>query len=96
MADIYLVKKNWITEKAVDMSAKGKYVFQVKSSATKPEIKKAIKAIHNVDVTDVRIINTQEKPKTARTASGHKTYYKPSVKKAIVTLKAGQKIDLGI
>lgn len=96
MADINLIKKNWITEKAVDMTSAGKYVFGVTAKATKPEIRKAVKALHNVDVIDVKIVNTKKKPKTARTMSGSKTYYKPGVKKAIVTLKAGQKIDLGI
>lgn len=96
MTSIYSIKKNWITEKAVSMNAMGKYVFLVKESATKPEIKKAVKELHNVDVAKVTIVNVPGKEKDARTKSGIRTYTKPGYKKAIVTLKSGQKIDLGI
>ncbi len=40
MADVFLIKKPWVTEKSTGLATMGKYVFMVKSKATKPEIKK--------------------------------------------------------
>jgi len=70
----------------------GQYVFMVENKATKPEVKKAVKQLHNVDVVNVRIVNKPGRNKNFRGV----TVFKPGYKKAIVTLKAGQKIDLGI
>ena len=46
MADSFIIKKPWITEKATVMNASGKYVFIVKKEASKPEVKKALKALN--------------------------------------------------
>ncbi len=91
MQDIFLIKRPQVTEKSTDLNSIGKYVFVVKTNATKTEVKKAIKELYSVDATAVNIVNIPGKMKRYRgqknMRSGHK--------KAIVTLKEGQKIDLG-
>ncbi len=67
-----------------------KYIFVVDPRTTKNEIREAMKAIYNVDATSV---NIARKPGRARRYKNHKGK-KPGYKKAIVTLKEGQKIDL--
>ena len=90
MSDIFLIKKSWVTEKSTDLSKIGKYVFVVKAGATKPEIKKAVKEVYKVDAVSVNIINRPAKKKRLGQLKGKQSGYK----KAIVTLKAGQTIDL--
>lgn len=91
MASPFLIKKPWVTEKATDLNAMGKYVFMVKDGATKPEIKKAVKAVYKVDVTSVNVVNRP--PKSKRFGRGLKGAQE-GYRKAIVTLKDGQKIDI--
>lgn len=85
-----LVKNALITEKATALSVFNQYVFLVAKEATAPEIKKVIEAIYKVSVTAVRIINTSPKPRRM----GRNLTEKAGFKKAIVTVKEGQKIDL--
>lgn len=87
----FLIKKPWITEKSGMMKQAGQYVFVVESHATKPEIKKAIKEIYKVEVRAVNVVNRP--PKKKRFGSGLKGSQE-GYRKAIVTLKVGQKIDL--
>ncbi len=87
----FLIKKPWVTEKATDLSAQGKYVFIVARDATKPEIKKAINAIYKVDATAVNVVNHPAKKK--RFGAGLKGTQE-GYRKAVVTLKEGQKIDI--
>ncbi len=89
MKDIFLIQRPLITDKATALSSMGKYLFMVKSNATKPEIKKAVKDIYKVDSVAVNIVNIPGKTKRFRNTRKKQTGYK----KAIVTLKAGQKID---
>ncbi len=91
MHGVFLIQKPVVTEKATDLAAKNKYVFMVQPSATKSEVKKAIKEIYRVDAVMVNIVNLPPKPRRFR---GGK-HLKPGYKKAIVTLKPDQKIDLG-
>ncbi len=90
MSKIFLVKKPWITEKSTYLNESGKYVFIVKPESTKNEVKKMIREIYKVDVVDVNIINRHRKSRRFRNKIG----YDSAIKKAIVTLKEGQKIDL--
>ncbi len=90
MSDIFLIKKPWITERSTDLAKFGKYVFVVKNNSTKPEIKKAIKDIYKVDAVAVNVVNRPSKKKRMGQITGRQSGYK----KAIVTLKEGQKIDL--
>jgi len=91
MKDIFLIKQPQITEKSTGLNTMGKYVFVVKTSATKQEVKKAVKELYRVDVVGVNIVNTPGKTKRYRNMKSEHS----GEKKAIVTLKEGQKIDLG-
>lgn len=91
MADALLIKKPWVTEKSTDLAAIGQYVFLVRNGAAKPEIRKAIKEIYKVDAVAVNIVNRP--PKRKRFGAGMKGGQE-AYRKAIVTLKKGQKIDL--
>lgn len=85
-----LIKQAWISERAGDLSVLGKYVFIVEKKANKPEIKKAIESIYKVNVVDVNVINVKGKTKRLGRSIGRTSAYK----KAVVTLKNGQKIDI--
>jgi large subunit ribosomal protein L23 len=91
MTDHLLIKKPWITEKATALTASNQYVFMVKSTATKPEVKKAIHALYKVDAIGVNILNRPGKVKKSGRGIRGKT---DGYRKAIVTIKKGQKIDL--
>tara|TARA_E500000178_G_scaffold331654_1_gene364733 strand:- start:54 stop:347 length:294 start_codon:yes stop_codon:yes gene_type:complete len=79
-----------ITEKATILSEQNKTVFKVHSRANKKTIKQNIEKIFKVNVTKVNIINQKTKLKMKQGRKSYKTGYK----KAIVTLKKGQSIDL--
>ncbi len=81
-----------LTEKASLLSEKlNKYVFRVAPHANKIQIKQAIEKLFNKKVVDVNTCNYAGKKKRQRTANfGRKAHWK----KAIVTLKEGEKIDL--
>ena len=80
----------WMTEKstAIRMTSNS-YVFKVKPSANKIEIKKAVEALFSVKVADVHTQIVRGKLKRV----GRFTGMRPSWKKAIVTLQAGNKIE---
>ena len=79
-----------ITEKATILSEQNKTVFKVHSKANKKNIKKNIEKLFKVNVTKVNIINQKTKLKIKQ---GRKSL-KKGYKKAIITLKKGQSIDL--
>ena len=79
-----------ITEKATSLSQYNKVVFKVHSGASKSNIKKSIEKTFKVNVIKVNTINTKRKTKFVRGKKAFKSAYK----KAIVTLKKGQSIDL--
>jgi large subunit ribosomal protein L23 len=79
-----------ITEKATALESLNKYVFEVSRNANKVEIKKAIKELYNVEPIKVSIINIKPKPVRYGKAVGTTKGFK----KAIITLKKGEKIDL--
>ncbi len=90
MADISLIKRPWITEKATASAATNQYIFMVKRGAAKPEVKKAIAVLYKVDVIAVNMVNRHPKRKRF---GGHRKSIQDGYRKAIVTLKDGQKID---
>ncbi len=91
MADVFLIKKPWVTEKSTRLAEERKYVFMVKPHASKPEIKKAVKEIYKVDAVAVNVLNRAAKRKRfGGVMKGEIGAYR----KAIVTLKEGQKIDI--
>ena len=79
-----------ITEKATSLSEFNKIVFKVDKGANKKSIKKSIEKIFKVNVIKINTINIKGKTKLVR----NKKAYKSGYKKAIVTLKKGQSIDL--
>jgi len=79
-----------ITEKATSLSEFNKIVFKVHNGASKSSIKRSVEKIFKVNVIKVNTINLKGKTKLVK---GRKTK-KPDYKKAIVTLKKGQNIDL--
>ena len=84
------IKNPIITEKATILSEQNKTVFRVHEKANKKIIKKNIEKLFKVNVIKVNIVNQKTKVKMRQ---GKKSY-KKGYKKAIVTLKKGQSIDL--
>lgn len=72
------------------LSALNKYIFAVEDGAAAPEIKKAIEGLYKVTVLRVNMINGKPKTKNFRRSSS----VHAGVRKAIVTLKEGQKLDV--
>ena len=79
-----------ITEKSTNLSSLNKIVFKVIDSANKKNLKKNIEKIFKVNITKINIINKRNRTKLTR---GRKVKVK-GYKKAIITLKKGQSIDL--
>ena len=79
-----------ITEKSTSLSNFNKVVFKVHRNASKNSIKKNVEKIFKVNVIRVNTINKKSKTKIIRNRIANKKGYK----KAIVTLKKGQSIDL--
>lgn len=85
-----IIKKPHISEKALGLSEKRKYVFKISAPANKTEIKKAIEGLYKVSVESVNIIKVPEKHKRFKGVLGIKSGYK----KAIITLSDGNTIDV--
>ncbi len=81
-----------VSEKSYALSEAGVYTFKVHPGASKPEIHDAIEAIFNVKVTKVNTLNRKGKRKRNRRTFGYGS--RPDTKRALVTLAAGQTIDL--
>jgi large subunit ribosomal protein L23 len=79
-----------VTEKSTSLSEFNKIVFKVDKNANKKIIKKNIEKIFKVNVIKINTINMKGKVKLVK----NKKSFKPGYKKAIITLKKGQSIDL--
>lgn len=79
-----------ITEKSTLVAEDNKVIFRVAMDATKPAIKEAVERLFKVDVTKVNTILVKGKTKRFRGMLGRRSDYK----KAIVTLKDGQSVDI--
>ena len=79
-----------VTEKSTNISEQNKIVFKVPNKANKKNLKSNIEKIFKVNVTKINIINKQKRTKLTR---GRKVKIS-GYKKAIITLKKGQSIDL--
>ena len=79
-----------VTEKSTSLSEFNKMVFKVNQGANKKSIKKSIEKIFKVKVIKINTVNLKGKTKLVHGKKSFKTGYK----KAIVTLKEGQTIDL--
>ena len=80
----------FVTEKSTNLSDQNKIIFKVPNKTNKINLKKNIEMIFKVNVTTINIINKQTRKKIVRgkkvTVMGYK--------KAVITLKKGQNIDL--
>lgn len=85
-----IVKTIMRTEKGTALEPDRKYLFRVAYPATKVDIKRAVEEIYKVKVRDVNTVIAHGKRKRIRQQLG----YTPDWKKAIVTLKEGQKIEV--
>lgn len=81
-----------ITEKSMDEAGRGRFTFVVTNGATKPDIKKAVEEQFKVNVVSVQTLTT--KGRGARVGKRRTQVELKSVKKAIVKLVDGQRIDL--
>ena len=79
-----------VTEKSTNLSELNKIVFKVPDGANKKNLKKNIEKIFKVNVIKINIINKQNRTKVTRGRKVKVSGYK----KAIITLKKGQNIDL--
>lgn len=89
-----IIKRPLLTEKAMKDNEAGIYAFEVTQNANKIEIKKAIESLFEVEVESVRTLRIKGKLKIRQTRKGLMRGRKPNMKKAYVTLKKGQSIDL--
>jgi large subunit ribosomal protein L23 len=86
-----VIKRLLITEKStIQREESNKYFFEVDRRANKMEIEKAVEKLFNVKVVDVRVMQVLGK----KTRRGRITGQKRSWKKAIVTLVAGNRIEI--
>lgn len=85
-----IIKKPLITEKADRLREMNRYQFEVADHANKHQIKEAVEKLFGVDVIDVRTSNYRGKPRRLGRSSGYKSGYK----KATVTIKPDQKIEI--
>jgi large subunit ribosomal protein L23 len=85
-----IIRTPVVTEKATLLGEKNQVVFRVAIDSTKPEIKAAVEGLFGVKVTGVNTLVAKGKTKRFRGRPGVRS----DVKKAYVTLAAGQSIDL--
>lgn len=80
-----------ITEKATRLGGENKYAFEVRKHANKMQIKEAVEKGFDVKVTAVNVMVMKGKPFRVR---GNRVKHSPEWKKAVVTLAAGDKLEL--
>jgi len=85
-----LIKRPVITEKSDRLREMNCYQFEVAKGTNKHQIKEAIEKLFNVEVVDVKTANYRGKPRSLGRSVGYKSGYK----KAWVTIKEGQKIEV--
>lgn len=86
----YVLKKPIITEKSMDLQADNKYTFSVDPNANKLEIKHAVEFMFKVKVLNVNTMRVKGKNKRVGRFQGKTNDWK----KAVVTLKPGDKIEM--
>ena len=85
-----ILRRPLITEKSTALQAYGKYAFEVAAEANKPQIKQAVEKAFKVEVTAVNVMIVRGK----RRRPGRRQLPAHPWKKAVVTLKPGDKIEL--
>ena len=91
MKALHTLIKPIITEKATKLGEKFTYAFYVNRKATKIDVKQAIKEVYGQDVAKVRMMTNPSKTKIIKRALVDK---RPSMKKALITLKGKKKLDV--
>jgi large subunit ribosomal protein L23 len=84
-----------ITEKSMTSAVDNQYTFEVHPDATKTQIRDAVQSIFKVDVLSVNTVNVKGKLKNFTRKRARSSGKRPDWKKAVVTVKAGQKIAIG-
>ena len=90
MEILEVLRRPIITEKNTALVAQNKYTFEVMKKATKPQVKRAVEGAFNVHVEAVNVISVPGKMKKIGRSRGMTRTWK----KAVVTLKQGDKIEL--
>ena len=85
-----ILRRPLVTEKNVTLQEQSKYVFEVAPQANKLQIKEAVEKVFKVSVTSVRVLATAGK----RRRYGKFSLRKASSRKAVVTLREGDKIQI--
>lgn len=85
-----VLRRPLITEKNTGLQASNKYVFEVAREANKPLVREAVEKAFKVTVEEVNIMSVRGKKKRY----GSRITLRPSWKKAVVTLKEGDKIQI--
>jgi large subunit ribosomal protein L23 len=85
-----VLRRPLITEKNAALQAQGKYTFEVAGEANKEQVKQAVEKAFNVTVTQVNVIIVPGKGRRMR----GRVVINPAWKKAVVTLKPGDKIEI--
>ncbi|MDD3124553.1 MAG: 50S ribosomal protein L23 [Candidatus Kapabacteria bacterium] len=91
---IEILKRPLLTEKAMKDNEKRIYAFEVTTDCNKIQIKKAVEEMFEVKVDDVRTVRIKGKVKVRNTRKGIMRGRRPLQKKAYVTLKQGQTIEI--
>ena len=89
-----IIMRPLVTEKSTALSAANKYIFEVDMRANKPQIKAAVEKAFSVNVVAVNVLVMKAKPRSRRAGGGRRITYGSDWKKAIVSLAAGDKIEL--
>jgi large subunit ribosomal protein L23 len=91
MLSVYeIIRRPIITEKTTMLGDNGQYAFEVARTANKVEVKRAVEQVFKVNVRAVNIMHVRGKSRRMGKSQGFTTPWK----KAIVTLQAGQRIEL--
>jgi large subunit ribosomal protein L23 len=85
-----VIRRPIVTEKSMRGTAINKYTFEIDGRSPKPVIRDAVERLFSVSVTKVNVIRIAGR----RRRRGQHYYQQPGIRKAIVTLAAGSKIDL--
>lgn len=91
---IGIIYRPIVTEKITNLQDKGRYAFEVDPLANKIDIARAVEKRFHVTVTNVRTMNVKGKTKSQMTRKGRFVGKTSHYKKAIITLKEGEKIEL--
>lgn len=85
-----LLLRSHITEKATRQTESNAYVFVIKKGAAKPQVRSAVESTYGVHVAKINTVNIPRREASGKRGSGAR----PGLKKAIVTLRKGEKIEL--